>query len=1135
LITKLHDADFVNFISNYDVICLTETQINFDLSVGAFKDFEIFSSHAKKLSHQGRFSGGVSVLVKKHLTSHVKKVKVDADYTVVLQFSKHVFGFSKDLFYIGIYLPPQESKYWKTKEEGYGIEILEKCLADLKDTYPDFSTMICGDLNARTAEANYSFDYSEDAYEVNKKECDIEFTRASYDKETNPFGESLLELCNIFDFIILNGLTDYNYDGSSTYVSTHGTSVIDYFILSLDMAHFLVDCSLNVMEQVDSDHLPVEFFMPLIIEQTVKSQVKKVDTIDEKLFWQKEKEAEFIANLNSEENILKLGQAFEKIDVNFSEALSQFTVCLKSAAKCMIKKQGVNKNAKNAVWYDKDCRDAKKVCKKKLRKFRKQRTEKERKDFVASRSTYKKMVKQKRQQYRRNTAETLANSVQNSSAFWKLFKNLEKNKRCNVGDNISTEDWYNHFKNVFGKMDITGNEEIRIEKDVTCDPESSLNSRITRDEVKNAIKNFNSGKAGGIDGIVSEMLKAGGYIVEVFFTEFFNKIFDSGLYPEEWAKAIVVPIFKKGDTKVLDNYRGISLINVACKCYTSILNKRLYAWLEENNGIVENQAGFRKNYSTTDQIFSLYSVVQKVLSKKGQKLYVAFVDFRKAFDSVNHDKLMHVLYSEGVRGKFFVTVKCMYESLLSCVRSCNGLSEYFECPVGVRQGCVMSPTLFSMFINQLAVHINNSGVHGVQLLPTMLELFILLFADDVALLSTTPRGLQAQLNTLKKCCDDLKLTVNKDKTKIMVFRKGGFLGQREKWYFEGKQIEVVNSYCYLGFTFTTMLSLKLGTNPLAAKGRKAVYNLSQAFQNCKEMTKNTFFKVFDSKVQSILLYSSEVWGFQRLENLEKVHMLACKRFLGVPIKTPNKMIYAEIGRYPLFINSQIRCLKYWFRLIKMDPNRLPKQAYSMLFLLDSNGKKCWASEVRELLSNSGFYYVWLNQGVENVSAFLSAFKQRSLDMYMQQWCELTFLSAFKQQSLDMYMQQWCELTRDKERYRLFTLFKHDFACSSYILDMDVYCFRVAFTQIRLGVLPLNSNMFRFDQRDQTCTFCKAADENEHHFLFECILYSDLRTKFLANLLCIPLFKLLKGKDTQITRNVAKFIFHAMRRRSTINE
>ena len=85
----------------------------------------------------------------------------------------------------------------------------------------------------------------------------------------------------------------------------------------------------------------------------------------------------------------------------------------------------------------------------------------------------------------------------------------------------------------------------------------------------------------------------------------------------------------------------------------------------------------------------------------------------------------------------------MYESLVSCVRVNNELSDIFECPVGVRQGCVLSPTLFSLFINQLANYISENGVHGVQLLPNLLELFILLFADDVALISTTPGGLQA--------------------------------------------------------------------------------------------------------------------------------------------------------------------------------------------------------------------------------------------------------------------------------------------------------------------------------------------------------------------------------------------------------
>ena len=264
------------------------------------------------------------------------------------------------------------------------------------------------------------------------------------------------------------------------------------------------------------------------------------------------------------------------------------------------------------------------------------------------------------------------------------------------------------------------------------------------------------------------------------------------------------------------------MISIVCKCYTSILNKRLYTWLENSGKIVENQGGFRKGYSTTDQIFNLYAMVQKCLSRKGRKLYVAFVDFRKAFDTVNHQLLLEVIHNEGVDGRFFNALKSMYSSLISCVRIGSEFSELFECPLGVRQGCVLSPTLFSMFINILAKQVTADGVHGVQLLPTMLELFILLFADDVALIAETPGGLQVQLDILKRCCDELNLTVNRSKTKIMVFRKGGFLSKRERWLYEGEVIEVVNRYCYLGYTFSTMLSPTIGASHLVSRGKKAI-------------------------------------------------------------------------------------------------------------------------------------------------------------------------------------------------------------------------------------------------------------------------------------------------------------------------
>ena len=111
-------------------------------------------------------------------------------------------------------------------------------------------------------------------------------------------------------------------------------------------------------------------------------------------------------------------------------------------------------------------------------------------------------------------------------------------------------------------------------------------------------------------------------------------------------------------------------------------------------------------------------------------------------------------------------------------------------------------------------------MHGIQLLPGLVEIFLLLFAD-IVLISDTPRGLQNQLDVLSSACKDLFLHINTDKTKVMVFRKKGFLGKHEKWHLEGKNMEVVNEYTYLGYTFTTTMTVTKGADVLAAKGKRA--------------------------------------------------------------------------------------------------------------------------------------------------------------------------------------------------------------------------------------------------------------------------------------------------------------------------
>ena len=152
----------------------------------------------------------------------------------------------------------------------------------------------------------------------------------------------------------------------------------------------------------------------------------------------------------------------------------------------------------------------------------------------------------------------------------------------------------------------------------------------------------------------------------------------------------------------------------------------------------------------------------------------------------------------------------------------------FECPHGLRQGCVLSPTLFSIIINELAAEVSENGKHGVQLLPGLIELFILLFADDLALLSCSPTGVQTQLDCLQRVCLDLGLTVNTDKSKVMVFRKGRLLGRSERWFIGGNILEVVNRYLYLGFTFTTAMNANEAAKQLAAKGKKSLFELLRA-------------------------------------------------------------------------------------------------------------------------------------------------------------------------------------------------------------------------------------------------------------------------------------------------------------------
>ena len=707
----------------------------------------------------------------------------------------------------------------------------------------------------------------------------------------------------------------------------------------------------------------------------------------------------------------------------------------------------------------------------------------------------------------------LSSFKHNSKIFWKELKLLAGKKKSSMIKEIPDSQWFEHFRCLFNNENYLPSTEIKYFdiQDREGGSDSSLNCQISETEVWEAIRELKNGKSCGTDQVFAEMLKATSSTAVPFLAKLFNSLFENSTFPKEWAKAIIVPIFKKGDPKSTCNYRGVSLLSIVSKCYTSVLNKRLVKWADSQNVIVESQAGFRRGYSTADHIFTLNAAVEKCFAKKGSKLYVCFVDLKQAFDSVQRESLFQVLLRIGVNDKFLKAVIAMYEMVLSCVRIEDRLTDYFECPLGLRQGCILSPILFSIFINEIALAIQTDGMHGVQFLPGLIELFILLFADDITLLSDSVIGLQNQIDILNNMCHKLHLSINIDKTKIMVFRKGGFLGKHEKWYLGEALLEVVNEYNYLGFMFTTKMSFNKGVGHLAVKGKRACIDCLKYLGMLNDFTKSCFCKIFDAQVQPVLLYGSEIWGLHRLDNIEKVHTFALKRFLNVHAKLPNKFIYGEMGRFPLFNFSAIRCIKYWLRLLTLDISRLPKQAYLMLLNLDEKGKVCWATKVKNTLFYMGLGHAWVHHSVGSEKAFVSLFKQRLKDVFIQEWD--SSLSS-------------------KDIYQNYRLFKDYFGSEKYFDYIDKKCFRDFIVKLRLGVLPIYdshfSRTFNTGQKNTLCNYCNVP-ENEDHFIFHCSLYKKYRGRYVNAKYNSHVTLLRYGSESDICK-LSIFLFYATRSR-----
>ena len=179
-----------------------------------------------------------------------------------------------------------------------------------------------------------------------------------------------------------------------------------------------------------------------------------------------------------------------------------------------------------------------------------------------------------------------------------------------------------------------------------------------------------------------------------------------------------------------------------------------------------------------------------------------------------------------------------------------------------------------------------------------------------------------------------------------MFKRGGQLAGREKWTYNSSRLDIVNGFTYVGIHFSNRLSMYKMAETMSTKAKKVLICILTSFQHVSCVPFKTFFKIFYSKIASVMLYGSELWGLKHPQCRESLQIYACKRFLNVNKTACNDAILGDTGRFPMYIFSSKRCIKYWLQLLDLPRNRYPRLCYEMLMYFDNLGFNNWANDVR---------------------------------------------------------------------------------------------------------------------------------------------------------------------------------------------
>ena len=662
----------------------------------------------------------------------------------------------------------------------------------------------------------------------------------------------------VLQFLEGEGLSLINKRSEKTYVCYNGSSTID---LVLSNMRKVESFSQTVLSRVTRKHLPVATTFILkqkcIIHHRATGLSRTLNT-------------QIIRQASS--HVTEAIQYINNGCIDNAAAVLEHIIV--SATKT------IEPNRRKAKpWFDKTCYQARQATLQALHKAVASSSAEALNEYARKRREYKALIKETKTKHYEEAAKKLVQEAENDPYI------AIKQKKPMFPRNIPMETWVQHFNQLLRSKDTRPQKDI-VSEEISCDTEP-----FTIDEVQDTISALKDKKACGPDKIYNEHLKNAAPMLIKAWTCLFNECLQKGKIPEQWRTSKIITLYKgKGDVCDPNSYRGICLENTLLKTLTRLLMKRLTALVDEH--IPEEQFGFRKSHSTIQAVECLQIDIHEALRHPKGKLHAVFVDYTKAFDTVNRTKLMAKLENlVGIDNPITRLIKDILTNNSVQIDDMVITSDPIDQTTGVLQGDPLSPLLF------------NIATHDVVQMVKTEEVKLYMYADDMVLASTSKTSLQIALDSLTEWAQTNDLTINGTKTVAMTFRRGGKQAAADTLYLEGRPLNSVKDFKYLGITLQPQG--KTYTVHIKDKVAAAIIAMTD-IKHLQKISLQTAMKIFKAKILPVISYGLHIiWQHLTKSNLmdiEKVKATFLKRALCLSKFTPSRLVY-ELSRETMLLED----------------------------------------------------------------------------------------------------------------------------------------------------------------------------------------------------------------------------------------